>query len=344
MAESSANPPISAARIAHPAASRAASHVVGWPNVSASSQHSSEMAAIRATYSGSWARSIASGAARTSLELGLQRGEEVDQPLLGLGMVMAPGRVEVRHGGMADGLDGAYTSLSRDARRSTPSSLGGPGACGPVGLEIGHVGQRRRGIERRDVLEHAELVGLRLEAPGGEHRLEIRVLMKQSRAGLRPDAAGAGDLVRRVAAQSNEVADLTRLDVVALTHLGRPDALQLADAANRLQDRHVVGRELERVAIGGRDERRASACALGRDRCREKVVGLESLFLAADDPGRRDESRQQVELVEDLGVELPSGLVGRRAARCGRWERRACPSRRRRPAAAPPARGAGAST
>ena len=45
----SANPPTSTARIEQPAASRAASQVVGWPIVSPSSQHSSESAAMRAT-------------------------------------------------------------------------------------------------------------------------------------------------------------------------------------------------------------------------------------------------------------------------------------------------------
>ena len=45
----SANPPTSTARMAHPAASRAASQVVGWPIVSPSSQHSSPRAAMRAT-------------------------------------------------------------------------------------------------------------------------------------------------------------------------------------------------------------------------------------------------------------------------------------------------------
>ena len=102
-----------------------------------------------------------------------------------------------------------------------------------------------------------------------------------------------------------------RLDAVALAHLGRADPLQLADAAHGLQDRDVVGRELEGVAVGGRDERRAATGALARDGGREEVVRLEARLLAAHDPGRRDERRQQRELVDDLGVELAARLVGR---------------------------------
>ena len=86
--------------------------------------------------------------------------------------------------------------------------------------------------------------------------------------------------------------------------------MQLADAADRLQDRDVGSRELERVAVGGRDERRAAARPLAGHRGGEKVVGLEALLLAADDARRRDERRQQGELVEDLGVELAARLVG----------------------------------
>ena len=41
-----------------------------------------------------------------SLELGPQRGQEADQPLLGLRMMMAAGRVEVRHRRVRDRLDG----------------------------------------------------------------------------------------------------------------------------------------------------------------------------------------------------------------------------------------------
>ena len=75
----SAKPPTSTARMAHPAASRAAAQVVGWPIVSLSSQHSSESAAMRATWSRSWARSIAAPARSAALELRPERVEEAER-------------------------------------------------------------------------------------------------------------------------------------------------------------------------------------------------------------------------------------------------------------------------
>ena len=89
---------------------------------------------------------------------------------------------------------------------------------------------------------------------------------QQIRRRLRADATRARKLVRRVAAQRDEVGHLRRLDAVALAHLRRPDPRELADAARRLQDRRVLARELERVPVGGGDERRAAALLLARDR------------------------------------------------------------------------------
>ena len=199
----------------------------------------------------------------------------MEEALLRLGVVMMAGRVQVRHRRMADGLDGVSLPEPR-GEPLDPELLGGPRPCGPVGLEVRQVGQRCGGIEGRDPPERAQLLRLRLEAPGGEHRLQIRVRLEQRRGGLLADAARSRDLVGRVAAKRDEVAHLARLDAVALPHLRRPDPLQLADAAHGLQDRDVGGCELERVAVGGRDERRAAARPLGRDGRREEVVGLEA--------------------------------------------------------------------
>ena len=116
------------------------------------------------------------------------------------------------------------------------------------------------------------------------------MLLEQRCRGLRPDAARARDLVGRVAAEGDEVRHLLGLDVVALAHLGGPDPRELAHPAHGLQDRDVVGDELERVAVGGRHERGAAGGSLRGDGGGEEVVGLEAGALAAGDPCRLEQA------------------------------------------------------
>ncbi len=85
------------------------------------------------------------------------------------------------------------------------------------------------------------------------------MLLQHLRGLLRPDAGSAGDLVRRVAAQRDEVRHLARLDAVALAHLARADPGQLRDALDRLEDRHAVADQLEGVAVRRDDRDRARA-------------------------------------------------------------------------------------
>src|SRR6476659_1735138 len=91
-----------------------------------------------------------------------------------------------------------------------PELLGCPCPGGPVRLEISQVRQRRRRIEGCDVPEGAELGRLCPETPRLEHRLQVGVLLEQCGCGLRADATRSRDLVGRVAAERNEVADLVR--------------------------------------------------------------------------------------------------------------------------------------
>src|SRR5207249_4622012 len=100
-----------------------------------------------------------------------------------------------------------------------------------------------------------------------------------------------------------------RLDAVALAYLLWPDARQLRDAANRLEYRRAVACELERVAVGGRDQRLAAALLLERDRGSEEVVGLVPGCLRVAEAERPDEHGQQVELFEQLLVEDAAALV-----------------------------------
>ena len=126
----------------------------------------------------------------------------------------------------------------------------------------------------------------------------------------------AGDLVGRVAAQRDEVRHLLGLDAVALAHLGRPDARELAHTLDRLKDRHAVGDELERVAVRRRDEHRAGPRARRRG---EEVVGLVAARLRDREAERLDECGQHPELLEDRLLELAARLVlGQRLVAVGR--------------------------
>ena len=277
-------------------------------------------------------------------ELGSERCDEAEQALLRLRVMVVSGRVEVGHRRMGDGLHGYATSRSLAARRSHPQLLRCPRAGGPVGLEIRQVGQRRGRIEGRDPAERAELRRFRLEPAGRDHRLEIGVGLEQRGGGLLAHASRSRDLVRGIATERDEVAHLARVDAVPLPYLGRADPGQLADAADGLQDRDVGRCELERVAVGGRDER-AAAAQPSRPRRRPRGSRPPRSHRAWR---RRSRWRRR----EPAGARAGRRSRGRtrartgtsRAARSGRWARRACPRRRRPRGVARPARGAAAST
>src|SRR6187551_1729542 len=88
----------------------------------------------------------------------------------------------------------------------------------------------------------------------------------------KPPARSAGDPVRRIAAQGDEVRNLLRLDAVALAHLLRPDALELRHAALRVQDGRPRRGQLKEIAIVRQHERRAFALFLRSDGGRQEVV------------------------------------------------------------------------
>jgi hypothetical protein len=67
--------------------------------------------------------------------------------------------------------------------------------------------------------------------------------------------------------------------------------------------------ELERIAVGSRDERGAALVLLPhRGRC-EEVVGLVAGLFRVRETCGRDERRQEVELFEELAVEHAARLV-----------------------------------
>ena len=93
----------------------------------------------------------------------------------------------------------------------------------------------------------------------------------------------------------------------------------------RLEDRHALARELVRVAVGGGDEHGPVG---RRGRGGQEVVGLVARRLRGGEPERTRELRQQVELLEEVGVELAPALVARELLVAVRRRRRASPSRR----------------
>src|SRR5215204_1007959 len=110
--------------------------------------------------------------------------------------------------------------------------------------------------------------------------------------------------------QGNEIRDLPRLDAVALAHLGRADSGHLA-GPDRLQDGRPPGRKLERVAIAARHDGGPAARLLGGNGGGEEVVGLVARRLRIREAAGGDELRQNLELVDQLGIELAPALITR---------------------------------
>ena len=132
------------------------------------------------------------------------------------------------------------------------------------------------------------------------------VLPDPLRCGLLPHTGNAGEIVRRVTAQRGEVRVLRRRQSVLLLHLVRGEPRQLRDATFGVENRDVVGHQLQRVAVTG-DHQNAETllCCLGGQRG-DDVVGFVTL------PGQnRDAHRTQDVLGE---VDLTTEFVRRRAA------------------------------
>ena len=165
-------------------------------------------------------------------------------------------------------------------------------------------------VELRDLPIKPEGVRLGREAARGERVLERAVLGQDLRGRLGADAARAGKLVRGIAAQGDEIRHLLGLDAVALAHLRRADAGDLAHAARGLEDGHGRGGQLERVAVGGRDERLPAAGRLGVGGGSQKVVRLVSGPFGDGEAEGRHQLGQERQLLEQLRVELAPRLVG----------------------------------
>src|SRR5262249_56902107 len=69
------------------------------------------------------------------------------------------------------------------------------------------------------------------------------------RRGLRTDARDADQVVARLADQRGEITVLARANAIARLDRLRRHARQLRDAADRVQHRHMLADELERIAV-----------------------------------------------------------------------------------------------
>ena len=155
---------------------------------------------------------------------------------------------------------------------------------------------RAQGVARL-ALHLVHPVRERLQRPELAHPLGGRLL---------PDPRDAGQVVARVAAQRREVGVLDRREAVAGHHRGGVDAAELGDPARRVEHRHVVADQLERVAVA-RGHQHAIALRLGLGgEGGDDVVGLVVVHRE-----ERDRERGQHVLDE---VDLAAEVVGRRAA------------------------------
>ena len=148
---------------------------------------------------------------------------EPEQPLLPLRVLAR--RVQARERRIGQEVDSASR---RPASRPSPHSPASAAARSHVGSWSSSGGSGASRVHRRDVPVEPQRVRLGGEPALGERRLEAAVLRQQRGGGLGADAARAGDLVRGIAAQRDEVGHLLRVDAVALAHLGRPDPRQRA--------------------------------------------------------------------------------------------------------------------
>ena len=178
--------------------------------------------------------------------------EEDGEPLGPLRV--AAGRVQPRERRMRQDVDELSSARTRSARPPRPRPSRMVDASAHVGRCACEGRKGGGGVHRRDSPIEPQVLRFRREPSVGERRLERPVLPQDVGRLLRADPARARELVRRVAAQRDEVGHLLGLDAVALAHLRRADPRELAHALDRLQDRDAVAGELERVTVGGRDE------------------------------------------------------------------------------------------
>ena len=149
------------------------------------------------------------------------------------------------------------------------------------------------------------------------------VLLDPLDRGLLADLVDADQVVAGLADQGGDLGILRGLDAVALAHRVGVVGLELGDPADvRVEHRHVVGDELEGVAVAGCDEHAEPLGRAPRREGGEDVVGLEVLFGEDLHAHRAERLLQQRDLPLELGRGLAAGaLVLRVLARAERLPR-----------------------
>ena len=179
--------------------------------------------------------------------------------------------------------------------------------------------ERKIAAHRRELLRGPGLVGVlanSLPSRGrqlvgvGDYLLQRAVLGDQLTGRLVADPGNAGDVVRRVALEADEIRHLIGAHAVAeLDALRRVD-VDVRDAARRHHQRHVLRAELERIAVGGDDAGLDTGfVGAGRDR-RDHIVGFPAFELEVAVPERFDDGPEMRELLtQQVGHRLAPFLV-----------------------------------
>ncbi len=247
---------------------------------------------------------------------GLALGEVGDAPLLGLDLEL------LRHRATGDHLvelvlepgdHGAQLELVRELAQA-----------GAVLRARHHLRQVELALDvvlrRGELLRDAGVVGvlgqvlLALRAADLvdriEHLLERAEALEQVGGGLVADPGDAGDVVRGVALQPDQVGDELGRDPVALDHAVAVVDLRVGDPAGGRHHPHPVADQLVDVAVAGDDHHRDLRLARAPGQGRDQVVGLEALGLDVGEAEGLD-GRRQVRplLAQQVGPRLALRLV-----------------------------------
>src|SRR5262249_34218633 len=138
-------------------------------------------------------------------------------------------------------------------------------------------------------------------------------------------AAGAGDLVRRVPAQCDEVGHLMGIDAVSFPYFGWTDSRHLARAHGK-EDGCPFRGQLESIAVTACHQHRSAGLLLLRTGGGEKVVRLVAGRLRVRETAGGHEIRQHVQLLDQSFIELATTLIVRKFLMPLGWHVQGVPS------------------
>jgi len=194
------------------------------------------------------------------------------------------------------------TAVSREILQPSGQLLELPlprqrGRLRPGRLLIFQTRHGRLAVHGGDRTVEPQIRGLFGKPAGFQDCRQAAVLPQQRGRASRADAGSAGQLVRRVAPQRDEIRHLLGLDAIAGADLRGTDARHLA-GADRIEDRRVSRGELERVAIAAGHQHGATAPLLGGSGGGEEIVGLVAGALCIGKAAGGDEVRDERKLLQ----------------------------------------------